>query len=257
MISETVSLESPPTLFPFIRHLIQTDKTGTTQLLGNNELLPNETYTLLEQRLDEARLLSGLGERESIRMSLSNRESSAMVETFFKIYEEQVASRDEVEVTKCENWIEYDGQQACTELEFWKLMRDSTREDISRPLLFPFDHLVSTVPSLPLAILYASPSNLGFTPLFTLLDNLAESSSKGQSRIQFALRWKPESASKGDKLVLSGYGAGLEIKKVDYIAIDDRLQKLDSEKMVDSSDLTRSTIHAVPKSDLAGEHIDI
>lgn len=44
-------------------------------------------------------------------------------------------------------------------------------------------------------------------------------------RLQFVLRWKPSAAAHAaqTKLVLSGYGAALDIKKSDYLAIDDRL----------------------------------
>lgn len=57
------------------------------------------------------------------------------------------------------------------------------------------------------------------------------------------------------KLVLSGYGAGLDIKKSDYLAIDDRLagsaQKT-SPSEVDGG-VETPKMEPVKKSDIAGE----
>jgi len=78
--------------------------------------------------------------------------------------------------------------------------------------------------------MYANPTSSSFAPLFLALYNLAAPPT-GQPRIQLALRWKSNTFrahGKEAKLVLSGYGALLDIKKVDYIAIDDRAKKVES-----------------------------
>lgn len=96
------------------------------------------------------------------------------------------------------------------------------------PTVYANDHITpSTADSLPLAVLHANPTESSFAALFSTLHALAAPPT-GSPRIQLALRWKPLSSQlPGDteKLVLSGYGAMLDIKKVDYIAIDDRAKK--------------------------------
>lgn len=124
------------------------------------------------------------------------------------------------------------------------------------PKLYPFDHLSdNSDASLPRAILYASPTDEGFTELFAVLRRLSTTSAADSSpaRLRFALRWKPENTSKQSKLVLSGYGAGLDIKKTDYLVIDDRTT---GTKVFDSSvEAGRSKIVPVKQSDMSGESV--
>lgn len=54
-----------------------------------------------------------------------------------------------------------------------------------------------------------------------LYKQLVRQQDRGKLRI--ILRWKPsEGQSTSEKLNLSGYGVGLDLKRVDYITIDDR-----------------------------------
>lgn len=89
------------------------------------------------------------------------------------------------------------------------------------PKQYPFDHPSGPVvaKNLPIAIFYASPTDPSFLPLYRLLSQL---SSSDATRLQYTLRWKPSTLQNKDKLVLSGYGAGLVIKRTDYLVIDDR-----------------------------------
>lgn len=125
---------------------------------------------------------------------------------------------------------------------------------LAAPKSYPFDHLSDNFDSsLPVAVLYASPTEPGFDPLFKLLRQLSAvgSADVASPRVRFALRWKPESTTNQSKLVLSGYGAGLDIKKTDYLVIDDRAT---GAKVIDSTvEAGRSKIIPVKQSDMAGE----
>ncbi|GAA5851194.1 hypothetical protein JCM8547_004161 [Rhodosporidiobolus lusitaniae] len=125
-----------------------------------------------------------------------------------------------------------------------------------RPHAYPLDHLSPPGRNahLPRFVLYGSPSSPSFQTLFNFLYSLSAPKAvpitgKGSTssspngiksakhmaaphppRLQFILRWKPSTvrSAKGEiiekpKLVLTGYGAALDIKKSDYLAIDDRL----------------------------------
>jgi UDP-glucose:glycoprotein glucosyltransferase len=126
-----------------------------------------------------------------------------------------------------------------------------------RPPLYPLDHVSPTGsnPHLPRVVLYGSPSSPTFQTLFTFLYQLSNpkavpiSSGKTSNaataafttsknlaaphppRLQFVLRFKPSTVKtpatgevvEKPKLVLTGYGAELTIKKTDYLVIDDRL----------------------------------
>ncbi|BGP16173.1 hypothetical protein JCM10213_001389 [Rhodosporidiobolus nylandii] len=122
---------------------------------------------------------------------------------------------------------------------------------LDRPPLYPLDHLSPPGENahLPRVVLYGSPSSPSFQHLFSFLYSLsapkavpvsdgksklstagsAFTTSKGLAaphppRLQFVLRWKSSTvgAEQQPRLVLAGYGAALDIKKSDYLAIDDR-----------------------------------
>lgn len=93
------------------------------------------------------------------------------------------------------------------------------------------------------AILYASPSSPNFHSLHTYLLSLSSPSSPGVSpslggntkpKIEYILRWLPPNFSYGagnneaerkgevERTYLSGWGVSLDLKKTDYLAVDDR-----------------------------------
>lgn len=162
----------------------------------------------------------------------------------------------------------------------------------SRPNLYPLDH-VSPPGSqgyLPRVVLYGSPSSPTFQTLFSFLYSLsapkAVPTGKAKSgvglttakdlaaphppRVQFVLRWKPSTRRdrKGElieqpNLVLSGYGAALDIKKSDYLAIDDRLVSTggakgvvvnQSEPVLEIEGDLAPKMEPVKKSDVPGEY---
>ncbi|GAA6027206.1 hypothetical protein JCM8097_002483 [Rhodosporidiobolus ruineniae] len=162
----------------------------------------------------------------------------------------------------CESWIDVGGQKACTEQDFWTIVGQEQQTEKTpiklpnglpspdRPPIFPIDHVTPRGENahLPRFVLYGSPTHASFQTLFTFVYSLSNPkavpiahpnsatpglvTSKSMAvphppRLQFILRWKPstvEGAAEQPKLVLSGYGATLDIKKSDYLAIDDRLQ---------------------------------
>lgn len=259
MFRETVSLESSAALFPFIASLT-TELDQLEPLLLSSQLQPNETYSRLERHLDHSHLLTGPGQRESLRMALANREASVRVESLFRVHADLVQST-QGESSNCENWLDWYGQRLCTVDEFWKAAGESERTQdrilpvstsMTKPALYPFDHsLPSPISStLPIVILYASPSDSTFAPLFNLVYELSSA-----SRLQLVMRWKPEDRGVKERLVLSGYGAGLDIKRVDYIAIDDRLQKAnDAEGEIEVSNEEKPKMQPVKKEDISRQY---
>ncbi|GAA5986808.1 hypothetical protein JCM11641_004798, partial [Rhodosporidiobolus odoratus] len=163
----------------------------------------------------------------------------------------------------CESWVDVGGKKVCSVEEFWLVVGSEQKSETSpislpdslpsldRPTLYPVDHISPQGDQrhLPRVVLYGSPSSPSFQSLYTFLRSLSEpkavpttdlkaSTSRLANglpiaknlaaphppRLQFILRWKPETTGgKGEKLVLTGYGAALDIKKSDYLAIDDRL----------------------------------
>ncbi|KAG0659060.1 hypothetical protein C6P46_005356 [Rhodotorula mucilaginosa] len=154
----------------------------------------------------------------------------------------------------CESWIDVGGKAACSVDEFWSFVGEEQRDE-TLPILLPSDlplpnrtvyYAVDHVSPagandhLDRVVLYGSPVSPAFPELFHFLYHLSITKiaphvnpKTGQTRsgpprpprIQFALRWKPSSRAQmtREKLVLGGYGAMLDVKKSDYLAIDDRV----------------------------------
>ncbi|GJN89390.1 hypothetical protein Rhopal_002370-T1 [Rhodotorula paludigena] len=153
----------------------------------------------------------------------------------------------------CDSWIDVAGYKACSEEQFWKVVGNEQKvgktpiklpESLAagaKPRLYPFDHVSPLSANLPRVVFYGSPTSPTFQRLFAFLYSLSSPKSAVTGnpkdpkvpasppphppRLQFVLRWKPSAAAHAaqTKLVLSGYGAALDIKKSDYLAIDDRL----------------------------------
>ena len=90
------------------------------------------------------------------------------------------------------------------------------------PKVYPFDHMLTLPDSgedVSTVFLYADPSDEAFSSLHHLFSEYAKA-----GKIRYVLRWRPsaQQAKTAKKLVLSGYGAGLDLKRVDYLTIDDR-----------------------------------
>lgn len=95
----------------------------------------------------------------------------------------------------------------------------------SRPKLLTFDHIYPSPtrvlqPPPRTAIFYASPSSPNFRELHTYLLSLAE---KPVPPIEYVVRHiPPQARDQSKRNYLSGYGVALNLKKTDYLAVDDR-----------------------------------
>ncbi|GAA5885662.1 hypothetical protein JCM6882_007517 [Rhodosporidiobolus microsporus] len=313
---ETLALEAPNELLPFLSFLDshpnayrslqqplkprsyaaaqQLERSGINPVFAPDGLLrQNETLAILEAAATRSLRLRAKGLRESMQLSLANKEASVRIEAMHTIWEAREKEVEEWEKERfvdedgvvaherdkfrqgdvkakkprhyqdeaCESWIDIGGKKACTPQEFWLVVgQEQQGEKVpiklpsdlpspARPQLYPLDHLSppGSNSRLPRVVLYGSPSSPTFQALFSFLYSLsapkavptgagaALTTSKNLAaphppRLQFVLRWKPSTrksvsgeALELPKLALSGYGAALDIKKSDYLAIDDRL----------------------------------
>ncbi len=94
-----------------------------------------------------------------------------------------------------------------------------------RPETLTFDHIYPppdrhVVGPPRMAILYASLQSSNFRELHSHLLRL---SSAPVPRVQYIFRPIPPKGPANEKTYLSGYGVTLDLKKMDYLALDDRL----------------------------------
>ncbi|GAA6062062.1 hypothetical protein JCM10212_003560 [Sporobolomyces blumeae] len=286
----------PPLVSASTAALASTEASGTSAaFVPEGTIQQNETLAILDAAAMRSRLLRGKGQMESLHLGLAIRETSVVIEGMRGLWEQRsqevrARSADEEEWLECESWIDVGGKTACTEQEFWTIVGTEQKEgklpvslptDLSsaaRPRLYSFDHVSppGEASHLPRVVLYGSPTSPEFQDLFSFLyqlsapkpvpiDSAAGEEAKRNTvaphppRLQFVLRWKPSSKAvkAKHKLVLGGYGAALDIKKGDYLAIDDRMtaqaQGDGGKQTPTQSDSSENSpkIDAVSKNDIA------
>ncbi|KAG1862437.1 UDP-glucose:glycoprotein glucosyltransferase-domain-containing protein [Suillus tomentosus] len=122
----------------------------------------------------------------------------------------------------CEDWVDWYGSIVCDAEELKRLVEISVAasDSESRPKMkrLQTDHTPPLQPSLDAprwtAIHYADPMAPEFKPLHRALLSLTHD-------VEYVLRWaRPVIATDGP--YLSGFGVALDLKKMDYLAVDDR-----------------------------------
>ena len=128
----------------------------------------------------------------------------------------------------CASWVDWYGQIVCDADSLLRLANAAPAENpdvsLKKPRRFPFDHVYSVRPRLDeppyTAIHYADPTASSFAPLHAALLGL-------QPKVEYVIRWaRGTGEQKAGELssYLSGYGVALDLKKMDYLVLDDRNQ---------------------------------
>jgi len=93
----------------------------------------------------------------------------------------------------------------------------------------------------PTAVLYADVTSANFWSLHTTLlahvlgSRVGAEGSADVPPLRYVLRWRPSAqGTEGPKATMAGYGATLDLKKVDYLVIDDRKLQEDSSAVRDA-----------------------
>ncbi|KAI0028565.1 glycosyltransferase family 24 protein [Vararia minispora EC-137] len=226
---ETIAIQEPDAFFPLL------------DALTDPEILPPETSRTpeaLEQLAFHTAISLGWLTKplaqESARMDFALHSASPKLEAFYQYYndtaEEIGASRD---LKSCGSWVYWYGEVVCDSERLYELTAHETIGDkeaaenstsFVRPRILPFDHIYpppaySTPVPPRTAILFASISSSNFRELHTYLRSL---SSPDKREIEYVFRPIPDSKTES-RTPLSGYGVTLDLKKTDYLVIDDRL----------------------------------
>ncbi|KAI0314345.1 UDP-glucose:glycoprotein glucosyltransferase-domain-containing protein [Amylostereum chailletii] len=230
---ETISIEEPNAFFPLLETLTDPQRDPRPETLSREAL-----EQLALQAALSAGFLSKPGSLELAQMQLALHAATPKIEAFFSYYtnaaRERAAHMDE---KSCESWVDWYGEVVCDGDRLAELAgretidqvegRDFDLHAFQQPKLLSFDHIhpsPTRTPSAPrTAILHASLTSSNFRDLHTQLLRLANTKSP---KVQYVFRPIPSSSSSGESTVrtqLSGYGVKLDLKKMDYLALDDRL----------------------------------
>ncbi|KAJ7130733.1 glycosyltransferase family 24 protein [Mycena crocata] len=222
-IIETVSLENPDAFFPFV------DRVTNPETLPSSQPLANEAvYQFALQTAATNGFLSAPGAVAAVEMNLGLHAATPKIEAFYHHYASRAAD------PKCGSWVDWYGEMVCDVEKLAHLAGietiDPTNKSFDasatfvRPKLLTFDHIypspARTVDRPPrTAILYASLTSANFRDLHAYLYALAD---KPAASIEYVFRPIPDASATADRNFLSGYGVSLDLKKMDYLAVDDR-----------------------------------
>ncbi|KAI8939197.1 hypothetical protein NX059_005027 [Plenodomus lindquistii] len=163
----------------------------------------------------------------SFNFALSVRSAAPRIEAHYQFYKTSVAPSLTAEQTRaCEIWVSFHGKQYCSphlEEPFGDIASERTYE-------LPFDRILGNSSALP-AILYADIT----VPRFKKWHNTLSATAR-QGKTSYRVRHKPSLKTPDSPLVVNGYGVELQLKRTDYIVIDDR-PKTEGDKAVEQKPL--------------------
>ncbi|KAK4053476.1 killer toxin resistant protein [Microbotryomycetes sp. JL201] len=165
----------------------------------NRALRPNESYALLQERLQQSGLLPEPRiDMEMLRLTLASRLPDEDLEIYDAVNDLPLSGSDGA--ANCLSYIAVGiDTHACTVDEFWSLVGEEQRTGTApiippverRAILdAPFDILYPRQKdkNLPFFSLFGSSTDPAFGALYNLLHDLAEQN-KTPSRVQFSVRW--------------------------------------------------------------------
>ncbi|RXW17921.1 hypothetical protein EST38_g7933 [Candolleomyces aberdarensis] len=217
---ETFALEDAESFYPLL------------DLLTNREVLPS--VNLSPEGLHQAtveiaksnKLLEQSGSLESVEMNLAMHAATPKIEAFYTYYETHHSAS---EGRNCGSWVDWYGDVVCDVEKLASLAGVETLDssETHGPKTLTFDHIHPSSELLVerpkrTAILYASLTSPNFRELHEYLYKL---SNKPNPHVEYVLRHLPPTGRAGQGSTLSGFGVGLDLKKMDYLALDDRLSK--------------------------------
>ncbi|KAF8309108.1 hypothetical protein DL93DRAFT_2217500 [Clavulina sp. PMI_390] len=246
-IIETTALEEPRNYFvafdtltdPWANPNINAeDVQSTTGTAPSDE----QTYSRALGQLTLAGVFAEQGSRFTFDLSLSLHSATPAIEAFYQYYLDAVKPKHDSS-SDCLSWVHWGQKVVCDPAALEELLKEPSvpsedADEESAPSLLPFDHIFpfpgSTLetPSR-VAILYVAFEADDFRALHELLYKAA---SRPGSDIQYVIRYIPPSTPRSSRNYLTGYGVTLDLKKMDYLALDDRRSSSSSQGVVESDD---------------------
>jgi UDP-glucose:glycoprotein glucosyltransferase len=152
---------------------------------------------------------------DTLTLGIANREATPRLQAFYETY----AALRLAPPAGCTSFVVYsaDASLTCDPAAILASFEEGSIAKASAAL--PFEHATRSVADAqPIYTLYGDPTDSDFHSLHTQLYQASQ-----RNAIQYRLRWKPPAGhDTARKLPITGYGAGLDIKKSDYLAVDDR-----------------------------------
>ncbi|KXJ89341.1 UDP-glucose:glyco protein glucosyltransferase [Microdochium bolleyi] len=212
------SFPTPPYLLELLETAAGEDANAYFPLLDEiaaGAFVGAETDKALYERflevLAKKNLVRGPEGLSTFKLALALRASAPRIEAHYQYYTTTVAPSVLEGGLDCDNWILFSGHAHCSS----SLDRAGPGvKDDSQLHQLPFDRELGVGPQ---AILYADPSHVEFPELHRQLVAKARN-----GEVTYRLRYRSYTRASALPLPVSGYGVELQLKRTDYIVIDDR-----------------------------------
>ncbi|KAK9777651.1 putative UDP-glucose:glycoprotein glucosyltransferase [Seiridium cardinale] len=201
--SETAAEENATSYFPLLDRIASGHFADAT----TDKILYEKFLQVLQQdgHISSAEALS------TFKLALSMRSAAPRIEAHYQYYDTAVEPVLGAPKEDCADWILLEGKRYCS-ASLSHAEGSVTGESQAR--LLPFDRTLGRGSD---AILYADLTKPGFGSFHTALSDMAR---KGE--VSYRLRYRPDQRELLEKLPVNGYGVELQLKRTDYIVIDDR-----------------------------------
>ncbi|KAF9733467.1 hypothetical protein PMIN03_005521 [Paraphaeosphaeria minitans] len=158
----------------------------------------------------------------SFQFALSVRSSAPRIEAHYQFYNTSVEpSLQGEQGPECETWVAFGGKQYCS--PHLEGSQGSVKGE--RSYQMPFDRILGNSSHALPAILYADITAPSFAEFHKTLSKTAH-----EGKTSYRVRHKPSPNASKTPLVVNGYGVALQLKRTDYIVIDDRAPAEQGEK---------------------------
>lgn len=208
-------MEDPLVLFPLLSAFSSTER-PSAPLQAHNAV-----FTAASNHMHWAAL-------NSARVRLALHALTPRLAASAEYYDRHIANladKHKLHSPECASWVDWYGQIVC-DAETLLQLANSKHDHIvaPKPKRLPLDHVHRISPSLQepqyTAIHFADPTAPSFHALHEALLSL-------EPKVEYVLRWATGTVehAKGQlSSHLSGYGVSLDLKKMDYLVLDDRNQ---------------------------------
>ncbi|KIK98602.1 glycosyltransferase family 24 protein [Paxillus rubicundulus Ve08.2h10] len=211
---ETVAMEEPSVLFPLL----------SAFSLPEGPLTPQDVheavFDIASSHMDGSALASA-------HALLALHAASPRLAASAEYYDSHIANLTDSHKLfspDCASWVDWYGHIVCDADTLLQLADSENNTPATRPKRLPLDHVHRVTATLEepryTALHFADPTAPSFTSLHGTLLSL-------EPKVEYILRWAKGTIEKrGSELssYLSGYGVALDLKKMDYLVLDDRNQ---------------------------------
>lgn len=224
-------MEDPLVLFPLLSAFAPTDGPST----------PAQAHTLVFTAASNHMHWAALN---SARVRLALHAVTPRLAASAEHYDHHIANLADthrLHSPECASWVDWYDQIVCDAETLLQLANSKdNRVVVPKPKRLPLDHVHRTSPSIEepryTAIHFADPTAPSFRALHEALLSL-------EPNVEYVLRWAKGTTEHGKgqpSSHLSGYGVSLDLKKMDYLVLDDRNQHQAHTTAQDSSQLVEN-----------------